>query len=114
MNFYQRLRDIREDHDLKQIDIARVLGIEQTNYSKYELGKNMMGIDKYIILAKFYNISLDYLCGLTNEPKKLKERNSTQTSEDDRVEDKKMLTLIKKYQQNPKFQEAVDKLLDIK
>ena len=69
MNYYQRLRDLREDRNLKQKDIADLLGIEQTNYSRYELGKYMLGIDKYIILAQFYNVSLDYLAGLTNIPR---------------------------------------------
>ena len=62
------LKKIREDRDLTQKQISEILGIEQTNYSKYELGKNMMGIDKYMVLAKFYDVSIDYLCGLTNEP----------------------------------------------
>ena len=71
MNYYQRLRDIREDRDLSQIDIAKELDISQSDYSKYELGKHMMGIDKYIKLAKFYNISLDYLTGIIDTPKKI-------------------------------------------
>ena len=62
------LKKIREDRDLTQKQISEILGIEQTNYSKYELGKNMMGIDKYMILAKFYDVSIDYLCGLTDVP----------------------------------------------
>lgn len=71
MNHYQRLRDLREDRDLKQIDIANVLKIEQTQYSRYERGVQMMGIDKYIALAKFYNVSLDFLTGLINSPEPL-------------------------------------------
>ena len=71
MNYYQRLKDIREDHDLTQKQIAEVLGMEQSNYAKYENGKNMMGVDKYIKLAKFYNVSLDYLTGIINKPKPL-------------------------------------------
>ena len=71
MNYYQRLRDLREDRNLKQKDIADLLGIEQTNYSRYELGKYMLGIDKYIILAQFYNVSLDYLAGIIDTPKTL-------------------------------------------
>jgi transcriptional regulator with XRE-family HTH domain len=63
------LKKIREDRDLTQKQVSMILGIEQTNYSKYELGKNMMGIDKYITLAKFYDVSIDYLCGLTDEPR---------------------------------------------
>ena len=71
MNHYQRLRDLREDRDLKQIDIANVLKIEQTQYSRYERGVQMMGIDKYITLAKFYNVSLDFLTGLISSPESL-------------------------------------------
>ena len=71
MNRYQRLRDLREDMDLKQIDVANVLKIEQTQYSRYERGVQMMGIDKYIALAKFYNVSLDFLTGLINTPERL-------------------------------------------
>ena len=71
MNSYQRLRDVREDLDKSQTEIANVLGIQQTQYSRYERGLQRMGIDKYIILARYYNISLDYLCGLTDKPKKL-------------------------------------------
>ena len=71
MNRYQRLRDLREDMDLKQIDVANVLKIEQTQYSRYERGVQMMGVDKYIILARFYNVSLDFLTGLINTPEPL-------------------------------------------
>lgn len=74
MNCYQRLRDIREDFDKSQTEIAEILGIQQTQYSRYERGTQKMGIDKYIILAQYYNISLDYLCGLTEQPKKLKNK----------------------------------------
>ena len=74
MNCYQRLRDIREDFDKSQTEIAEILGIQQTQYSRYERGTQKMGIDKYIILAQYYNISLDYLCGLTEHPKKLKNK----------------------------------------
>ena len=73
MNYYQRLKDIREDRELKQETIAKVLNIQQTHYSRYELGKQMMGIDKYIKLAKYYDVSLDFLTGLIDEPVKLSE-----------------------------------------
>lgn len=72
MNYYQRLRDLREDKDLNQEDIAKLLGIQQTQYSRYELGKNMMPIDKYIKLAIFYNVSLDFITGIINEPRPIK------------------------------------------
>ena len=71
MNFYQRLRDMREDRDLKQSDIAELLQTTQHQISKYERGIQMMGIDKYIALAKFYNVSLDFLCGLIDYPEQL-------------------------------------------
>lgn len=74
MTYYQRLRDLREDRDLKQIDVANVLKIEQTQYSRYERGVQMMGIDKYIVLARFYNVSLDFLTGLINTPEPLDRR----------------------------------------
>ncbi len=74
MTYYQRLRDLREDRDLKQQTIAGVLGINQTQYSRYERGVQMMGIDKYIVLAKFYNVSLDYLTGLIQVPEPLNRR----------------------------------------
>jgi transcriptional regulator with XRE-family HTH domain len=71
MDTFQRLRDLREDHDLKQSDIADLLQTTQEQISKYETGKQMMGIDKYIKLAKYYNVSLDYLTGLIDTPRKL-------------------------------------------
>lgn len=73
MNYYERLRHIREDRDIKQETIAKYLEIQQTQYSRYERGKQMMGIDKYIKLAKYYNISLDYICGITDTPKTITE-----------------------------------------
>ena len=72
MNMYQRLKDMREDRDLTQKEIAELLGTNQSSYAKYENGKHMMGMDKYIILAKFYNVSLDFLAGLIDFPEKLK------------------------------------------
>ena len=71
MEYYQRLKDLREDHDLTQQDIAQVLQTTREQVSKYETGKQMMGVDKYIKLAKFYNVSLDYLTGMIDTPKKL-------------------------------------------
>ena len=71
MNHYQRLKDLREDHDLTQSDVAEILQTTREQISKYETGKQMMGIDKYIVLARFYNVSLDYLTGLIDTPRKL-------------------------------------------
>lgn len=71
MTYFQRLKDLREDHDLKQEDVAKVLGIQQTQYSRYERGVQMMGIDKYIVLAKYYDVSLDFIVGIRTKPDKL-------------------------------------------
>lgn len=64
-----RLKDLREDKDLKQEDIANLLNISQTNYSKYELGKVNIPINSLKVLASFFNTSIDYILGLTNETK---------------------------------------------
>ncbi len=72
MNYYQRLKDMREDHDLTQSDIAKLLSTTRQQVSKWETGAQMMGVDKYIILAKHYNVSVDYLLGLTDTPRKIK------------------------------------------
>ena len=66
-----RIKDLREDHDLTQSDIAQLLGTTRQQVSKWEIGAQMMGVDKYIKLAKYYNISVDYLLGLIDTPKKL-------------------------------------------
>ncbi|MBE6659373.1 MAG: helix-turn-helix transcriptional regulator [Ruminococcaceae bacterium] len=70
---YKRLKDIREDHDLSQKDIAELLNTNQQQISRWETGTQMMGVDKYVILARYYNVSVDYLLGLTDIPKKLYE-----------------------------------------
>ena len=67
-----RLKDIREDRDLKQSDIAKILKTTQEQISKWENGVQLMGIDKYMILAEYYNVSIDFLCGLIDTPKKLR------------------------------------------
>ena len=72
MKHFERLKIMREDHDLKQSDIAAMLNTSRQQVSKWETGTQMMGVDKYIILAEYHNVSLDYLLGLTDEPKKLR------------------------------------------
>ena len=68
--YFQRLRDLREDKDLKQTDIAKMLGIQQTVYSRYERGVQNIPLEFLIYLADFYGTSVDYLLGLTNEMKR--------------------------------------------
>lgn len=68
MIMYQlRLRDLREDRDLKQKDMAEMLQIHQTTYSDYELGKLNIPIAVLHTLADFYGVSVDYLLGRTNQ-----------------------------------------------
>ena len=65
--YQNRLRDLREDRDLKQKDLADLLKIHQTTYSDYELGRLNIPISVLHALADFYNVSIDYLLGRTNE-----------------------------------------------
>lgn len=69
---YQRIRDLREDHDLKQREIAAHLNCSQRTYSNYELGQRDIPTDVLIKLAQYYNVSVDYILGLTNNPKRNK------------------------------------------
>ena len=66
---YSRIRDLREDHDLKQRQLAEYLNCSQQVYSNYELGQRDIPTDILIRLAKLYNVSVDYLLGLTSNPK---------------------------------------------
>ncbi|WP_432403652.1 helix-turn-helix domain-containing protein [Wukongibacter sp. M2B1] len=64
---FQRVKDLRTDLDIKQKEIASYLGIDQSTYSDYETGKLNIPIDAFIKLSKYYNTSIDYLVGITNE-----------------------------------------------
>lgn len=64
---FKRIKDLREDNDLFQKDIAKLLGISQQYYSEYENGKRTIPISHLITLAKYYNVSVDYLVGLSND-----------------------------------------------
>ena len=67
---YRRIRDLREDKDMTQTQIAKMLGMSQTGYSKYETGENDIPTQVLIKLAKFYKTSVDYLLGETDNPKR--------------------------------------------
>ena len=67
---YQRIRDLREDRDLKQRQIAEYLNCSQQVYSNYELGQRDIPTEILIRLSALYNVSTDYLLGLTNNPKR--------------------------------------------
>ena len=67
---YKRIRDLREDRDMNQSQIAKILGMSQTGYSKYETGENDLPTVILIKLARFYNTSIDYILGETDEIKR--------------------------------------------
>ena len=71
MKYSERIKGVREDHDLTQSDIAKVLGTTYQYYSTYEAGKRELPFSRAIELAKYYNVSLDYLAGLIDTPEKL-------------------------------------------
>ena len=64
---YKRIRDLREDHDLNQTQVAKHLGMSQTGYSKYETGENDIPTQILKKLSQFYNVSIDYLLGQTDK-----------------------------------------------
>lgn len=66
---YQRIADLREDQDLKQSVVAKLLGTSQTQYSRWERGEREIPLHHIITLAKFYKVSIDYITGLTNNKK---------------------------------------------
>ena len=66
MNYYKRLKDLREDNDLTQKQIAEIIGTSQSYYAQYENGHRPIPLDRFIILADFYGVTLDYLAGRVN------------------------------------------------
>jgi len=67
-NYYKRIRDLRDDHDLSQRVLAEKLGMKQAQYSRYELGYRDIPTDILIALADIYNTSTDYILGRTDDP----------------------------------------------
>ena len=69
MNYNERIRELREDNSLTQQKVADLLHIGQRTYADYESGKTRIPIDNLLILAKYYNVSLDYITGASNTKK---------------------------------------------
>lgn len=105
MKYYEILKNIREDRDLTQSDIAKVLGTTYQYYSTYEAGKRELPFTRAIELSRYYNISLDYIAGTIEQPRKIIYPAKNLTSKQQR--------LIEAYEQHPELQKAIDKLLDI-
>ena len=70
-SYTKRIRDLREDRDINQTNIAKVLLTSQRVYSRYETGQRALPIDHLITLCKLYDVSADYILGFTDEPKRL-------------------------------------------
>lgn len=65
---YSRIRDLREDNDLKQIQLAKYLSVDQSTYSDYENGRINVPVEMLIKLADYYDVSIDYIVGRTDNP----------------------------------------------
>lgn len=67
MRYIKRIRELREDNDYTQKQIAEILNIGQRTYADYELGKTRIPLDSIIKLAKYYNVDMNYICGVTSK-----------------------------------------------
>ena len=72
MKICERLKNLREDSDKTQEEISKIIGTSQSYYAQYENGKRAIPFERVVILAKYYNVSLDYIAGITDTPRKLK------------------------------------------
>ena len=77
MAYYQRLRDLREENNKTQTDVAEALGTSAQYYGVYEKGGSEISFERAIMLAKYYNVSLDYIAGLTNKKTSLDAKKLT-------------------------------------
>lgn len=71
-----RIRELREDHDLSQLELSKELGIKRSAYSLWEIGLNIIPIDHLYDLSKFYNVNIDYILRLTNDKKTTYEKTT--------------------------------------
>ena len=74
MKYAERIRALREDHDKTQNEIAKLLKVGQRTYCDYELGKTRIPVDSLIILARLYNVSMDYICGISDDKSEFPEK----------------------------------------
>lgn len=79
MMYIRRIRDLREDHDMTQQQIADYLGTSQTMYARYERGANELPLRHLVSLCKLYHVSADYILGLSNKKKDFKNRRTDMT-----------------------------------
>lgn len=69
MDAIEKIRGLREDADKNQTQIAKLLNVGQKTYSDYELGKTRIPLDSVIILARYYDVDMNYICGVSSEKK---------------------------------------------
>lgn len=67
MNYIERIQELREDNDYNQTQVANVINVAQTTYSDYERGQVRIPLEYLIRLAKFYDVDMNYLCGVSNQ-----------------------------------------------
>ena len=77
MTYSERIRALREDRDMTQMEIAALLGVGQRTYCDYEHGKTRIPVESLIKLAKLYHVSMDYICGLTDTPRQFPDKQNT-------------------------------------
>lgn len=75
---YKRIRDLREDKDIKQRELAKILDVDQSTYSDYENGETNISINSLIKLAQFYETSIDYMVGKTDEKEPYPRKDNNQ------------------------------------
>lgn len=107
MGYYQRLKDLKEDADITQKQVSEIIDVSVNHYGKYERGETDIPFEKVIILAKYYDVSLDYIAGFTNY--KHGEYNNEFSNDE--------LLLIKKYRMlternKGKHEVLLDQLID--
>lgn len=69
MNWQNRIRGLREDHDKSQTEIAKIINVGQRTYADYELGKTRIPVDSLIKLARYYDVDMNYITGVSNNKK---------------------------------------------
>ena len=69
MTYAERIRGLREDRDKTQREIAQLLNVGQRTYCDYELGKTRIPVDSLMVLAQYYNVDMNYICGLSDQKK---------------------------------------------
>ena len=80
MNYRERIKNVREDHDLTQAQVGKILNKSQQGYNHIEAGRAELKIDDLVLLCKYYNLSADYLIGLIDKPVSYKQQRSLRSN----------------------------------